>query len=74
MPGPALLGPSAIVLSGLAVVLAVVAYRKDPGLPWMRARTGLALVTGRPFVAVRVVPSLAFPFFAGRRVTLCSHA
>ena len=40
---------STIVLAVVAVVLAVLAYVKDPGA----------------FVLVRVVPSLAFPVLAG---------
>jgi len=49
-----------IVLAPLAVVLGIVAYLKDPGLvAWQ------APLMGWRFVAVRVVPSLAFPILAG---------
>lgn len=53
------LDPSVIVLVVLAAVLAVVAYAKDPGLPWIGARNGLAMVT---FILPRLVPAL---FLAG---------
>ena len=72
-----------IILTGAALVLAVIAYLKDPGLPMLGAQTGFAYMTswslfgmqriiaweaplmGWPFVGVRVVSSLVFPFLAG---------
>jgi hypothetical protein len=53
-----------IVLAILAIALAIVAYLKDPGLPWIGARNGLSML-GWQFVVVRVIPSLAFPILAG---------
>jgi uncharacterized membrane protein YraQ (UPF0718 family) len=53
------LDPSVVVLVVLAAVLAVVAYAKDPGLPWIGARNGFAMVT---FILPRLVPAL---FLAG---------
>ena len=52
-----------IMLSTLAVVFALIAYWKDPGLPFM----------GWRFVMIRVVPSLAFPIIAGLLVKLYYH-
>ena len=43
---------STLILAGLALTFGLVAYWKDPGLPWIGARNGL--------------PSLAFPVIAGR--------
>jgi uncharacterized membrane protein YraQ (UPF0718 family) len=47
--------PALIVMVVLAVVLAVVAYLKDPGLPWIGARHGFAMLW---FVLPRLVPAL----------------
>jgi uncharacterized membrane protein YraQ (UPF0718 family) len=44
-----------IVLAILAIVLAIVAYLKDPGLPWIGARNGLSMLW---FVLPRLVPAL----------------
>ncbi|MGH7312246.1 MAG: permease [Candidatus Rokuibacteriota bacterium] len=44
-----------LILVGLALVLAVVAYVKDPGLPWVGARTGLSLLW---VILPRLVPAL----------------
>jgi uncharacterized membrane protein YraQ (UPF0718 family) len=49
------LDPSMIVLSVLALVFAGIAYLKDPGLPAVGARNGLALLW---FVLPRLVPAL----------------
>jgi uncharacterized membrane protein YraQ (UPF0718 family) len=49
------LDPSLLVLSLAAVVLAIVAYVKDPGLPWLGARNGFAMLA---FVLPRLVPAL----------------
>jgi uncharacterized membrane protein YraQ (UPF0718 family) len=44
-----------IVLAALATAFAVAAYLKDPGLPWIGARNGLAMLW---FVLPRLVPAL----------------
>src|SRR5919106_2431136 len=44
-----------IVLAVLAIGFAIVAYLKDPGLPWIGARNGLAMLW---FVLQRLVPAL----------------
>jgi uncharacterized membrane protein YraQ (UPF0718 family) len=49
------LDPSTLVLAAIALVLAVVAYVKDPGLPWVGAKNGLQLLW---FVLPRLVPAL----------------
>ncbi|HXG05495.1 MAG TPA: permease [Candidatus Binatia bacterium] len=49
------LDPSLVVLVVLAAVLAVVAYVKDPGLPWLGARNGFAMLA---FILPRLVPAL----------------
>lgn len=49
------LDPSNLVIYVLAITLAVVAYFKDPGLPWLGARNGLSLLW---FVLPRLVPAL----------------
>ena len=46
---------STLVLALLAVLFAAVAYWKDPGLPWIGARTGLSMLS---FVVPRLVPAL----------------
>jgi uncharacterized membrane protein YraQ (UPF0718 family) len=53
MRGP--LDPSTLVLAGLAVVLAGVAYVKDPSLPMVGARNGLAFLW---FIIPRMIPAL----------------
>lgn len=53
------LDPSTIILVALAAGLAVVAYLKDPGLPWLGARNGLAILW---YVAPRLVAAM---FLAG---------
>jgi len=47
--------PSLFVLLGLVVVLAIVAYIKDPGLPLVGARNGISMLT---FILPRMVPAL----------------
>ena len=47
--------PSTYVLAALAVVLGVVAYLKDPGLPAIGVKNGLSLLW---FVLPRLVPAL----------------
>jgi uncharacterized membrane protein YraQ (UPF0718 family) len=44
-----------IVLAILAIAFAVVAYLRDPGLPWIGARNGLSMLW---FVLPRLVPAL----------------
>ncbi len=46
---------STLVLAGLALVLGVVAYVRDPGLPVAGARNGLAMLW---FILPRLVPAL----------------
>ena len=53
MRGP--LDPSTLALVGLAVVLAVIAYVKDPGLPAVGARNGLSFLW---VMLPRLVPAL----------------
>jgi uncharacterized membrane protein YraQ (UPF0718 family) len=50
-----LLDPSTIVLAALALVFAIVAYLKDPGLPAIGARNGLSLIW---FILPRMIPAL----------------
>jgi hypothetical protein len=57
---------STLILAGLALTFGLVAYLKDPGLPWIGARNGLSLLWF-------VLPSLAFPFIAGWLVKLYYH-
>src|SRR3989442_12777424 len=49
------LDPSTLVLAGLALVFAVVAYFKDPSLPLIGARNALSMLG---FVLPRLVPAL----------------
>jgi uncharacterized membrane protein YraQ (UPF0718 family) len=49
------LDPSTFVLAALAVVLAIVAYVKDPSLPLIGARNGFAMLG---FILPRLVPAL----------------
>lgn len=49
------LDPSTIVLCLLAAILAVIAYLKDPGLPWIGARNGFSMLG---FILPRLVPAL----------------
>jgi uncharacterized membrane protein YraQ (UPF0718 family) len=49
------LDPSTLVLAGLALILAIIAYLKDPGLPLIGARNGLSLLW---FILPRLVPAL----------------
>ncbi len=51
----AALDPSMLVLVVLALVLGLVAYLKDPGLPWLGAKTGFAMLW---FILPRLVPAL----------------
>ncbi len=44
-----------LILVALALVLAVVAYLKDPGLPWVGAKTSLSLLW---VILPRLVPAL----------------
>jgi uncharacterized membrane protein YraQ (UPF0718 family) len=47
--------PSTYVLAAIAIVLAVVAYLKDPGLPMLGVKNGMSLLW---FVLPRLVPAL----------------
>jgi uncharacterized membrane protein YraQ (UPF0718 family) len=49
------LDPSMLVLAALALVLGVIAYLKDPGLPWLGARTGFSMLG---FVLPRLIPAM----------------
>jgi uncharacterized membrane protein YraQ (UPF0718 family) len=49
------LDPSTLVLAALALVLAVIAYLKDPGLPLIGARNGFAMLG---FILPRLIPAL----------------
>src|SRR2546428_7321372 len=49
------LDPSTLVMAGLAVVFAIVAYLKDPSLPLIGARNGLSMLG---FVLPRLIPAL----------------
>jgi hypothetical protein len=62
---------STLIFAGLALTFGLVACWKDPGLPRIGARNGLLM--GWRFVAIRVLPSLAFPVIAGWLVKLDSH-
>ena len=44
-----------LLLTGLALLFALVAYLKDPGLPWIGAKTGLSLIW---FILPRMIPAL----------------
>lgn len=55
MPRGGIFDVSFLVLSSLAVVFAAVAYLKDPSLPAVGARNGLALLW---FIIPRLVPAL----------------
>ncbi len=46
---------STVILLVFAVIFTVVAYLKDPGLPWIGARNGVSLLW---FVLPRLVPAL----------------
>lgn len=46
---------STVILLVLAVLFTVVAYVKDPGLPWIGARNGLSLLW---FILPRLIPAL----------------
>jgi uncharacterized membrane protein YraQ (UPF0718 family) len=49
------LDPSTLVLAGLAITFAIVAYVKDPSLPLIGARNGLAMLA---FILPRLIPAL----------------
>ena len=50
-----LVDPSTLVLGVLALVLAAVAYLKDPGLPLIGAKNGFSMLK---FILPRLVPAL----------------
>jgi uncharacterized protein len=49
------LDPSTIILAGLAIAFAIVAYFKDPSLPLIGARNGFAMLA---FILPRLIPAL----------------
>ena len=49
------LDPSTLVLAGLALILMVVAYFKDPSLPLIGTRNGLSMLA---FIVPRLLPAL----------------
>jgi uncharacterized membrane protein YraQ (UPF0718 family) len=49
------LDPSTLILAGLAVAFAIVAYLKDPSLPLIGARNGFAMLA---FILPRLIPAL----------------
>jgi uncharacterized membrane protein YraQ (UPF0718 family) len=51
----ALADPSMLILLALALVLGVIAYLKDPGLPWLGARTGVAMMW---MILPRLIPAI----------------
>ena len=51
----AALDPSLLLLVGAAVVLAIVAWVKDPGLPWLGAKSGFSMLW---FILPRLIPAL----------------
>lgn len=51
----AALDPAMLVLLGLALGLAIVAYLKDPGLPLLGAKNGFSMLT---FILPRMIPAL----------------
>jgi len=51
----AVLDPSLFLLVGAAVVLAIVAWVKDPGLPWLGAKSGFSMLW---FILPRLIPAL----------------
>jgi uncharacterized membrane protein YraQ (UPF0718 family) len=55
MPRAGIFDVSFLVLSSLAVLFAVVAYLKDPSLPYVGARNGFSLLW---FILPRMVPAL----------------
>jgi uncharacterized membrane protein YraQ (UPF0718 family) len=55
MPRPAAFDLSTVVLAVLAILFAIAAYLKDPGLPMLGARTGLSMLR---FILPRLVPAL----------------
>jgi|KBSSwiStaDraftv2_1062776.scaffolds.fasta_scaffold1877850_2 hypothetical protein len=63
---------STLILAGLALSFGLIASWKDPRAPWIGVRN--VRLTGGRFVAIRVLPSLAFPVIAGWLVKLCDDA
>lgn len=49
------LDPSLLVLALAALALGIIAYIKDPGLPWLGARSGMSMLT---FVLPRLIPAV----------------
>jgi len=55
MPRGAVIDASSVLLIAVAVVLTAIAYFKDPGLPWIGARNGFALIW---FVLPRLIAAM----------------
>jgi uncharacterized membrane protein YraQ (UPF0718 family) len=55
MSRPGFFDPSTLILVSLALLFAAIAYWKDPGLPWVGAKTGLSLLW---FILPRLIPAL----------------
>ena len=55
MPRGVVLDTSSVIMLSLALILTVIAYLKDPGLPWAGARNGLALIW---FILPRLIAAL----------------
>jgi uncharacterized membrane protein YraQ (UPF0718 family) len=51
----ALADPSMLILLALALLLGVIAYLKDPGLPWLGARTGVSMLW---MILPRLIPAI----------------
>ena len=55
MPRGAIIDASSVIMISFAVVLTVIAYFKDPGLPWIGARNGFALIW---FILPRLIAAM----------------
>jgi uncharacterized membrane protein YraQ (UPF0718 family) len=55
MPRGAVIDASTLIMFAFAAILTVIAYFKDPGLPWIGARNGFALIW---FVLPRLIAAL----------------
>ncbi len=55
MPRGAIVDASSVLMISFAVVLTVIAYFKDPGLPWIGARNGFALIW---FILPRLIAAM----------------
>lgn len=55
MPRGAVIDASSVIMIALAIILTVIAYFKDPGLPWIGARTGFDLIW---FILPRLIAAM----------------